>query len=160
MANKSKEEKEQEQQQEELRQQQAAQNNQANAGIPPNINETPIQTVPNVSATQAQIDAQAQATIQQNVDGDKQAHIDNENMRLLKRLVGKASPIVENKEEIEEGVDAEGNKTQTPVTKKVTTGYTYYHVDGKPFADWVQETFGGKITVDEKNNRIIYNDQK
>lgn len=166
---KSKEEKEQQAIAEQERQAIEAQNTQANAGIPPNATdsnvpqataaEQHVQTIANVSTTQAQLDAQAQATTQQNIEGDAQAHKDNENMRLLKRLVGKASPIVEDVKEVESSTDAEGNPVEIPTFKKVTKGYTYYAVNGKPFEDWVAETFNGKITVDTENNKIIYNEQ-
>jgi hypothetical protein len=117
----------------------------------------PQQTIGNVSPAQAQANLQEQNTIQQNIDGDIQANKTNDDLKLLKRLVGNASPIVENQEETKEQKDSEGATVQVPVTKKVTTGYTYYAVQGKPFEEWVQEAFGGDVTVDTKENKITYN---
>lgn len=171
-------------------QQQQAQNTQANAGtggVPPTGNQqaqaqaqqgqltqeqanaariaaaqnnVPIQTVPNVSPTQAQTDLQAQNTINQNLKGDFDANLNNENLTLLKRIVGLASPIMEDVQETQESTDANGNKVQTPVFKKVTKGYNYYAVDGKPFEEWVNETFNGEVSIDTENNKIIYTRQE
>lgn len=155
-------------QQQQQEQQQEAQNTQANAGVPPSAistnkpvktNTVATQTVGNVSRTQAQKDAASQATVQQNIQGDIEANQRNENLRLLKRIVGKASPIVENVKEVETQTDANGNEVQVPVIKKVTKGYSYYAVDGKQFTDWVKETFNGEISIDTENNKIIYNNQ-
>jgi hypothetical protein len=98
-----------------------------------------------------------QGIIQQNIEGDQQAHKNNEALSLLKRIVGLASPVVENREETVEQKDADGNVNNVPVTKKVTTGYSYYAVNGKPFEEWVEETFGGDITVNTEDNTIKYN---
>lgn len=129
---------------------------QANAARIAAQNNVPIQTVPNVSPTQAQADLQAQTTINQNLKGDFDANLNNENLTLLKRIVGLASPIMEDVQETQESTDAAGNKVQTPVFKKVTKGYNYYAVDGKPFEDWVNETFNGEVSIDTENNKIIY----
>ena len=152
--------------QDQIDQQAEAQNTQSNAGVPPSVISTnkpqktvavQTQTVGNVSMTQAQKDQASQATVTQNIEGDRKAHEQNENLRLLKRIVGSASPIVEEQEDTEEQTDAAGNKVQVPIRKKVTTGYSYYAINGKPFTEWVAETFGGEISIDEKNNKIIYN---
>ncbi len=151
-----------EQQQAQAQQAQAARNTQVNAGgvppaVDPNLN-NPLQTVANVSPAQAQADAQAQATVQQNIEGDAEALKYNEDLSLLKRIVGKASPIIEDVKETESSTDAEGNPVEIPTFKKVTKGYTYYAVDGQPFEEWVQQTFNGRIEVDTENNKIIYNE--
>jgi len=120
-------------------------------------NNAPQQTVPNVTPSRVQQLNQEQNTIEQNIEGDQQATKTNEDLKTLKRLVGLASPVVENQQETIEQKDAAGNVNQVPVTKKVTTGYTYYAVDGKPFEEWVQETFGGDVTVNTQENTITYN---
>jgi hypothetical protein len=80
------------------------------------------------------------------------------NLATLRRLVSQASPIVENKEVSQVTKDANGKEIDTPVNQKVTTGYNYYHVDGKPIEQWVQETFGGKVTLDKEKREIKVND--
>lgn len=121
----------------------------------------PQQTVkaPNVvNQEQTLADNNAVNKVEQNIDGDRQALQYNENLKTLKRLVSQASPITEKEEEIVKSQDANGNDVEQTITNNVTTGYTYYAIDGKDIDTWISETFGSNITLDKENNKIVYAD--
>lgn len=152
-----------EQNQEELRNRQIAEQKRAAAQAQSN-QQNQVNPNPNVGNVPQQVQVQpantatgAQATIQQNIEGDEQAQLTNDKLSLLKRIVGLASPVYEEKQETEEQKDADGNVNQVPVTRKEITGYNYYAVNGQDFKEWVQQAFGGDITIDEKENKINYN---
>ena len=131
---------------------QAQQANQ-NQATNPNVGNVPQQ----VQVQPANTATGAQATVQQNIEGDEQAQLTNDKLTLLKRIVGLASPVYEERQETVEQKDADGNVNQVPVTKKEITGFNYYAVNGQDFEEWVQQAFGGDITIDKTENKITYN---
>lgn len=133
--------------------QQQAQAKQQQQAANPNIGNVSQQT----QVQPANTATGAQATIEQNLEGDQQAQLTNEKLSLLKRLVGQASPVFEDKTETVQQRDADGNVVDVPVTNKVITGYTYYAVNGQPFEEWIQQAFGGDITLDTNENKLKYN---
>ena len=103
---------------------------------------------------------QQQATnkIQGNVQNKQQNDDYQNNLRTLKRIVSQGSPIYEDKSTSKVTKDANGNDVDTTNTQKVITGYEYYAIDGKPIEQWVQETFGGKVTLNKETKEVKIND--
>jgi hypothetical protein len=111
--------------------------------------------------TQQQQQQQQSGTdkIKKNVQSQQSDNDYKENLKTLKRIVAQASPIIENKENSKVIKDANGNEVDQSVNEKVTTGYNYYAVDGKPIEEWIQEKFGGKVTLNKETRELKINDE-
>jgi hypothetical protein len=107
---------------------------------------------------QKQQQQQASNKIQSNVANKQQNDDYQNNLRTLRRIVSQGSPIYEDKSTSKVTKDANGNDVDTTSTTKQITGYDYYAIDGKPIEQWVQETFGGKVTLNKETKEIKIND--
>jgi methionyl-tRNA synthetase len=110
---------------------------------------------PNLNAEAAKEQAEAAKTkIASKVENKQKDEQYTENIKTLRRLVSQASPIIENKEETKVIKDENGKEIDQTVNTKVTTGYNYYAVDGKPIEDWISATFGGNVTLNKATNEL------
>lgn len=98
--------------------------------------------------------------IQNKVDTNKQDEEYKNNLKEARRLVALASPIIEKTPKTQIVKDANGKEVEQTINVNTTTGYNYYAVNGKPLPDWIKETFGGKVTLDEKTNTLKVNEEK
>jgi hypothetical protein len=108
---------------------------------------------------QRQSKQQASNKIQANVQNKQQTDDYQNNIRTLRRIVSQGSPIYEDKSTSKVTKDANGNDVDTTSTEKQITGYDYYAIDGKPIEQWVQDTFGGKVTLNKETKEIKINDE-
>jgi hypothetical protein len=107
---------------------------------------------------QQQQQQQASNKIQNNVANRQQNDDYQNNLKTLRRIVSQGSPIYEDKSTSKVTKDANGNDVDTTSTEKQITGYNYYAIDGKPIEQWVQDTFGGKVTLNKETKEVKIND--